>query len=99
IHQDVEPNRAGETMLVGQTVLVVEDEPLLRGMAEQVLTAAGYRVISAGSGEDALRVVHEHTGRVDAVVSDVMMPGMDGRELVEELRKRRAGLPAPQVSG
>jgi PAS domain S-box-containing protein len=78
-----------------ETILVVEDEPAVRGLAERVLTHAGYRVFVAESGEAALEVVGEATGvgagvgAVDLLFSDVVMPGMSGRELAERLTASR----------
>jgi two-component system cell cycle sensor histidine kinase/response regulator CckA len=68
------------------TVLLVEDEPMVRGVAERALTRHGYTVITADNGEDALEIL----GRgepIDLLISDVVMPGMDGPTMVKEARK------------
>jgi PAS domain S-box-containing protein len=70
-----------------QTVLVVEDEEAVRELAAEVLTGHGYTVLAAATGEDALALVAERTRPLDLVLSDVMLPGMKGPTLVEELRK------------
>jgi two-component system cell cycle sensor histidine kinase/response regulator CckA len=68
------------------TVLLVEDEPMVRAVAERALTRHGYKVITADNGEDALEVLR--TGQIiDLLVSDVVMPGMDGPTMVAEARK------------
>ena len=69
----------------GESVLVVEDEPALCEMVVTALKASGYSVISAGSGEEALRV-HAAARHVDLVLTDLVMPGMSGGDLVTRLR-------------
>jgi two-component system, cell cycle sensor histidine kinase and response regulator CckA len=83
----------------GETVLVVEDEAALRGAVGRTLEARGYQVLAAGDGQEALRVAEQHEGRIHMVVTDVVMPRMGGRALVEELARRRPGLKALFVSG
>jgi two-component system cell cycle sensor histidine kinase/response regulator CckA len=69
----------------GETLLVVEDEDALRDVAGRILTGAGYRVLSADCGARALDVAERHDGMIDLLVSDVVMPGMLGKELAERL--------------
>jgi two-component system cell cycle sensor histidine kinase/response regulator CckA len=76
-------------------VLLVEDEPIVRRLAERALAQAGWRVAAFGSAEDALAAATVP----DAVVADVTLPGMDGRALVAALRARWPKLPAVLVSG
>ncbi len=84
----------------GATVLLVEDEEPVRRLAERALAAAGWQVIAAASGDDALALLGSAAPpRLDAVVSDVVMPGIDGLALVGALRASRPGLPAILVSG
>jgi PAS domain S-box-containing protein len=64
-----------------ETVLLVEDQPMLRNVTREMLEALGYRVLDAGSGAQALRIAGEHTGRIHLLVTDVVMPGMNGAEL------------------
>ena len=68
----------------GETILLVEDNPAVRRMAEEVLGSAGYMVLVAPSGADALRTAAVHDGRVDLLLTDVVMPGMKGPELARE---------------
>jgi CheY-like chemotaxis protein len=80
-------------------VLVVEDEAAVRNLMVGVLRAQGYRVVSAGDPEQVLRLTADELRAVDLVIADVVMPRMNGRELLERLRERRPGLPALFVSG
>jgi two-component system cell cycle sensor histidine kinase/response regulator CckA len=80
------------------TILLVEDEPTVRGVAERALTRHGYRVITADNGEDALEILAggEH---IDLLISDVVMPGMDGPTMAGEARKDRPDLKILFMSG
>jgi len=82
-----------------ETILVVEDDALVRSVTERILRRAGYRVLSAASGAEALAVVAGHDGPLDLLVTDVIMPGMNGRALVEELRRGLPRLRVLYVSG
>ncbi len=82
-----------------ETLLVCEDEAPVRSLLERVLTGAGYRVMSYDRPEDALSVADAELERVDALVSDVIMPGMPGPELARTLQERRPGLPTLFLSG
>ena len=73
-----------------ETVLVVDDEIRLLTMSEMILSDYGYNVLTAGSGEKALAILSAAAARVDLVVTDLVMPGMGGRELVERIRQTRA---------
>jgi CheY-like chemotaxis protein len=81
------------------TVLVVEDEDAVRHLMRRVLTAAGYRVIMATDGEDALAVWRRHGDEIDVLLTDVVMPRMTGPELVDRLRSERPDLPVVVCSG
>lgn len=80
-------------------VLLVDDEPHLLQLADRILTSKGYTVISAGSAEDALRVVAERQCGIDLLLTDVVMPAMDGRELADRVRERCGGIPVLFTSG
>ena len=69
-----------------ETVLIVEDNDLLRNFAQKALRGYGYRVMDAENGEDALRVCKEHDGQIDLMITDVIMPKMGGREAAKRLQ-------------
>jgi two-component system cell cycle sensor histidine kinase/response regulator CckA len=79
-------------------VLLVEDEPMVRSVAERALTRHGYTVITADNGEDALEIVAKNEP-IDLLISDVVMPGMDGPTMVREARVSRPELKILFMSG
>jgi len=81
------------------SILLVEDEEAVRAFAARALASRGYTVHEAGSGTEALEVMEETDGKIDLVVSDVVMPEMDGPSLLVELRKTRPDLKIIFVSG
>ena len=82
-----------------ETVLVVEDEPPLRELAARVLAAAGYTVLQAANGADALALLARHAEPVHLVFTDVVMPGMNGRELAARLAQLRPAIRVLYTSG
>ncbi|MGQ9699001.1 MAG: response regulator [Armatimonadota bacterium] len=82
-----------------ETVLLVEDEDTVRSVVRGALQSSGYTVLEASNGEDALAVCSRHEGPVHLVVTDVVMPGMSGRELVERLTERIPNLRVLYMSG
>ncbi len=80
------------------TVLLVEDEPMVRTVAERALTRHGYKVLTANNGEDALEILNAGE-EVNLLISDVVMPLMDGPTMVREARKDRPELPILFMSG
>src|SRR5438067_525628 len=93
----VEKPKANELWGTG-TVLLVEDEPTVRSVAERALTRHGYQVITADNGEEALDVLARGEP-IDLLISDVVMPGMDGPTMVREARKSRPELKILFMSG
>ena len=83
----------------GETILVVEDEPLIRELAEEMLTRLGYGVLVAGSPDEALQRLSEPARRIDLLMTDVVMPGMNGRDLAERLRRDLPDLKTLFMSG
>jgi CheY-like chemotaxis protein len=75
-----------------RTVLVVDDDPWVRVLARDVLADDGYRVLEAVDGPDAIRVAAEHPGPIHLLLSDVVMPGMNGCELAAGLVPLLAGI-------
>ena len=82
-----------------ETILLVEDEDALRPAATRGLEMAGYIVLSAASGEEALRVVSRHAGDIHLLLTDVVMPGKDGQTLASELCRMLPGLKVVYMSG
>ncbi len=80
-------------------VLLVEDEDIVRNFAVRALKRQGYEVLEASTGIEALELMKQHASRVDIVVSDVVMPEMDGPTLLKELRKTNKDLKIIFVSG
>jgi two-component system cell cycle sensor histidine kinase/response regulator CckA len=88
------------TDLTGQgTILLVEDEEGLRSLNARGLRSRGYSVVEASNGIEALEVLEERNGAVDLVVSDVVMPEMDGPTLLKSMRERNPDLKIIFVSG
>jgi PAS domain S-box-containing protein len=95
------PSLAAEPMVDGQgaCVLVVEDNPQVAKFATETLAELGYDTIAAADAPAALRALEENAARFDVVFSDVVMPGMTGIELAQEIRRRHADLPVVLASG
>jgi nitrogen-specific signal transduction histidine kinase/CheY-like chemotaxis protein len=82
-----------------QTVLIAEDEALVRELAVDTLSALGYRVLAASDGDEAFRIATEYTGPIHILLTDIVMPGMDGGILAERLTALRPGLKVIYTSG
>jgi signal transduction histidine kinase len=82
-----------------ETILLVEDDPALRALAERILRSYGYTVLVAATGPRALGLVAEHSAAIDLVATDVVMPEMSGNALVEQLGVTRPGIPVLFMSG
>ena len=82
-----------------ETVLLVEDEEGVRKLVRGILARQGYKVLEAVSGEEALEIVHEYSGKLDLLLSDVVLVGMSGRELSERLRIQMPSLRVIYMSG
>ncbi len=83
----------------GETIVLVEDDPLVRDVARRMLDRLGYRVLSAPDGAEGLDLIRSPSTCVDLLVTDVVMPGMSGPELATRARRVRPGLPVLFVSG
>jgi CheY-like chemotaxis protein len=81
------------------TILYAEDEEAVRGVTARILVRAGYRVLVAKDGPDALALSDHERGELSLLVTDVVMPGLDGRALADELRRRRGPLRVLYLSG
>jgi signal transduction histidine kinase/CheY-like chemotaxis protein len=95
-----EASSAGHTRAAEPgTVLLVDDDPAVRTLVRTVLSGAGYHVLQAEDGARALQVAAERGGALDLLVTDVVMPGMGGSELADEVARRWPGLPTLFMSG
>jgi len=82
-----------------ETILVTEDDELLRKMAERMLEGYGYRVITAENGKEAIKIAGSHDGPVHLLLTDVVMPGMTGLDLAEQLKSRFPEIKVLYMSG
>jgi PAS domain S-box-containing protein len=89
---------ADEHIATGETVLVVEDEPVVRGVIVEMLRDQGYRVLEATDGPSGLRMLRLND-RIDLLVTDVGLPGMNGRQLADQARETRPGLKILFITG
>ena len=82
-----------------ETILLVDDEQSVRAIVLKILRRAHYNVLEAEDGESALKIAAAHPGKIDLVITDMYMPGLRGREVVERLAPTRPGLRALFISG
>lgn len=82
-----------------ETILLVEDEPAVRQLFAQALARAGYRVLEARNGQEAMKVFDQHGDTIDLLLTDMRMPYMGGAELAQQLRSRRLTLKLICISG
>jgi CheY-like chemotaxis protein len=82
-----------------ETLLLVEDEPSILKLAETMLQQLGYRVLSASSPLKAIQIAEHHQGLIDLLISDVIMPELNGRDLANRIRAIFPGLPVLYISG
>ncbi len=82
-----------------ETILLVEDEEAVRKLARRCLEEYGYTVIVAGNGNEALKLIQQSKPQIDLMVTDVIMPGMSGKELYKEISKMIPGLRVLYISG
>ena len=97
-----EPNTKKEEVLarrINETLLLVEDEPWLLDLLKEVLAEQNYNVLAADTPREALRLAQEYMGGIHLIITDVAMPGMNGQELVNQIRKTLPALPCLFMSG
>ena len=82
-----------------ETILVVEDDPAVRLLVEDILGSAGYRVLAAEDGPSALLVAQQHDGEIDLLLTDVVLPKMGGKEVASRLTALRPGIKVLFMSG
>ena len=97
--EDADPPLAGEQTSGLETILLVEDDDSVRRVAHRLLERLGYTVIEAATAAEALVKAESHDGPLHLCLTDVVMPGMSGSDLAEELRTRRPDLPVLFMSG
>jgi len=90
---------AAESLTGSETILVVEDNEMVRDLAQTIFQHYGYRVLTAQDGEEAIRVSQEHDGPIDLMLTDVVMPGMSGNEVVKRLNTLRPEMKVLYMSG
>ena len=81
-----------------ETILLVDDDADLRSVTQLILKEAGYRVLTAGAGLEALQIAKEDPGPIHLLVTDLVMPGMDGAELGRQIGSYRLGIPILYVT-
>lgn len=93
-------NEANQRPLRGsETILLVEDERGVRELAREHLELNGYTVLQAGNGQQALDLASKHSGKIHLLLTDVVMPGMSGRQLAEQIQSVRPGIRILYMSG
>jgi PAS domain S-box-containing protein len=97
---DAEPGPSRSALPRGQgTILLCEDEPMVREMVRTILETSGYRVLGSLDPVEALQIAREHPGRIDLLLTDVVMPQMSGRQLAEKLLAQQPDLKVVFMSG
>ena len=82
-----------------ETLLVVDDDPDVRDLTAEILRERGYRILEAGSGEEAVRLAADYPRPIHLLLTDVLMPRMDGPTLAQRLLERRPGLKVLYMTG
>jgi len=82
-----------------ETILLVEDEDVVRGLTRKILMQAGYSVLDARGGEEAIRLCRAHAGPIDLLLTDVVMPGVSGKEVADRLLESRPAIRVLFMSG
>jgi CheY-like chemotaxis protein len=103
IEEAIEPTPASRTPTLSlqgsETVLLVEDEAALRNLTTRILKNYGYAVLSAEHGGEALKICEQQEGRIDLLLTDVIMPKMNGRDLAERIKSLRPDIKVLYISG
>jgi CheY-like chemotaxis protein len=102
VEEAASPPEAPETQTArkaSETILLVEDEASLRAMTREILEEHGYRVVEAAAGSEAIEIGHRHPDPIHLLVTDVVMPGMNGRQVADAMLAARPGLRVLYMSG
>ena len=86
-------------LLGSETILLVEDEEVVRGLTKNILMQAGYSVLDAKGGDEAIRACRAHTGPIDLLLTDVVMPEISGKEVADRLLELRPAIRVLFMSG
>lgn len=102
--EDPDPRQASEIDVAelptgSETILLVEDDDGVRGLVSRILEMQGYTVLAADNGQEALQLAAQHHGAIDLLLTDVVMPGIHGRALAEQLSQRHPNLKVLYISG
>lgn len=89
----------GQMQLVNRTILIVDDEPVLREMTSRILLLKGCQVLTADSGEEALTIYQQCGDEIDAIILDMIMPGIGGMECFRKIKGLDANAKVAIVSG
>ena len=93
------PAQEAAALRGSETILLVEDEDIVRGLTRKILMQAGYHVLDAKGGEEAIRVCSAHAGQIDLLLTDVVMPEISGKEVADRLLELRPALRVVFMSG
>lgn len=89
----------GDSSIKGKTILLIDDEPMVTDICEMMLKRLGHKVLSAHSGFEGIELYESHKSRIDLIISDFNMPGMNGQEVVDKLRMMDPGVRVLLSSG
>lgn len=82
-----------------ERILLVDDDPMVLGATKSILETYGYTVLLAQSAKEAMQVAHDHAGAIHILITDIIMPGMNGRELAEGMLANFANMKCLYMSG
>lgn len=82
-----------------ETILLVEDEEMVRNLTTNILREKGYRVLAASNGDEAMDIANAHVGVIDMLITDVVMPRMNGKQIAELVTRKHRGIPVLYMSG
>jgi CheY-like chemotaxis protein len=99
IQQPDTPRPSARRSHGGETILVVEDEDLVLHVATRILTRHGYRVLAARGGSEALELINDHRGTIHLLLTDVVMPGLTGKQIAERVSELRPKIRVLYMSG
>jgi CheY-like chemotaxis protein len=89
----------GFSSTTGKTILLIDDEPMVTDICEMMLKRLGHKVFTAHSGFEGIKKFETHKNRIDLIISDFNMPGMNGQQVVDTLRKMDPGIKVLLSSG